>query len=91
MFFSVAPTEKPHLLNPRYPLFINFFYLGGNCCWRRLIIVKKCKLDYYLRFFNDRWSQKRRAGRAVEGARLESVYTATYQGFESLALRHITN
>lgn len=24
----------------------------------------------------------------VEGARLESVYTATYQGFESLSLRH---
>ena len=30
----------------------------------------------------------RRAGRVVEGARLESVYTATYRGFESLALRH---
>jgi hypothetical protein len=29
----------------------------------------------------------RRAGRVVEGARLESVYTATYRGFESLALR----
>ncbi|MGR9074267.1 MAG: hypothetical protein ACU833_14500, partial [Gammaproteobacteria bacterium] len=26
----------------------------------------------------------RRDGRAVEGARLESVYTATYRGFESL-------
>ena len=25
----------------------------------------------------------------VEGARLESVYTATYRGFESLPLRHI--
>jgi len=25
----------------------------------------------------------------VEGARLESVYTATYQGFESLPHRHI--
>ncbi len=24
----------------------------------------------------------------AEGARLESVYTATYQGFESLPLRH---
>ena len=24
----------------------------------------------------------------VEGARLESVYTATYRGFESLLLRH---
>ena len=30
----------------------------------------------------------RRAGRVVEGARLESVYTATYRGFESLPLRH---
>ena len=26
----------------------------------------------------------------VEGARLESVYTATYRGFESLSLRHNT-
>ena len=25
----------------------------------------------------------------VEGARLESVYTATYRGFESLSLRHL--
>ncbi len=25
----------------------------------------------------------------AEGARLESVYTATYRGFESLSLRHI--
>ena len=30
----------------------------------------------------------RRAGRVVEGARLESVYTVRYRGFESLALRH---
>jgi hypothetical protein len=28
-----------------------------------------------------------RGGRAAEGARLESVYTATYRGFESLSLR----
>ena len=28
-----------------------------------------------------------RGGRVVEGARLESVYTATYRGFESLSLR----
>ena len=32
----------------------------------------------------------RRDGRVAEGARLESVYTATYRGFESLSLRHIT-
>ena len=30
-----------------------------------------------------------RGGRVVEGARLESVYTATYRGFESLSLRQI--
>ena len=31
----------------------------------------------------------RSSGRVVEGARLESVYTATpYRGFESLLLRH---
>ena len=30
----------------------------------------------------------RRDGRVAEGARLESVYTATYRGFESLSLRH---
>ncbi len=40
------------------------------------------------------WSQRlplrvRRGGRAVEGARLEIVYTATYRGFESLSLRHV--
>jgi hypothetical protein len=29
----------------------------------------------------------RRGGRVAEGARLESVYTATYRGFESLSLR----
>src|SRR5439155_3334146 len=29
----------------------------------------------------------RRGGRAAEGARLESVYTATYRGFESHPLR----
>ena len=29
--------------------------------------------------------------RVAEGARLESVYTATYRGFESLSLRHIYN
>ena len=29
----------------------------------------------------------RRGVRVVEGARLESVYTATYRGFESLSLR----
>ena len=33
---------------------------------------------------------QRRDGRVAEGARLESVYTATYRGFESLSLRHIT-
>ena len=32
----------------------------------------------------------RSSGRVVEGARLESVYTATpYRGFESLLLRHL--
>ena len=29
-----------------------------------------------------------RDGRVAEGARLESVYTARYPGFESLSLRH---
>ena len=32
-------------------------------------------------------SPKRRDGRVAEGARLESVYTARYPGFESLSLR----
>ena len=31
-----------------------------------------------------------RGGRVAEGARLESVYTATYRGFESLSLRQLT-
>gem|GEM_PF-4070414 len=30
-----------------------------------------------------------RGGRVAEGARLESVYTATYRGFESLSLRQL--
>ncbi len=30
-----------------------------------------------------------RDGRVVEGARLESVYTATYRGFEPLSLRQL--
>ena len=35
------------------------------------------------------WKCRRRGGRVVEGARLESVYTVTpYRGFESLSLRH---
>ncbi len=34
-----------------------------------------------------RFGASRRGGRVVEGARLESVYTETYRGFESLLLR----
>jgi hypothetical protein len=35
--------------------------------------------------------QKRRGGRVVEGARLESVYAVIpYRGFESLSLRHVS-
>ncbi len=33
----------------------------------------------------------RRDGRVAEGARLESVYTARYPGFESLSLRQFRN
>ena len=36
-----------------------------------------------------RFGASRRGGRVVEGARLESVYTETYRGFESLLLRHL--
>ncbi len=35
----------------------------------------------------EQWKSIRRDGRVVDGARLESVYTATYRGFESLSLR----
>jgi hypothetical protein len=35
-----------------------------------------------------RLTMLRRDGRVAEGARLESVYTARYPGFESLSLRH---
>ncbi len=31
-------------------------------------------------------NHKKRGGRVAEGARLESVYMATYRGFESLSL-----
>ena len=37
----------------------------------------------------DRIEPSRRVGRAVEGARLESVCRATYRGFESHSLRHL--
>ena len=36
----------------------------------------------------DSLKRARRDGRVAEGARLESVYTARYPGFESLSLRH---
>ncbi len=44
-----------------------------------------------LQWTNARKQIYRRGVRAAEGARLESVYTATYRGFESLPLRHIFN
>src|SRR5882757_6243565 len=40
----------------------------------------------YVRF--NKAHPSRRDGRVAEGARLESVYTARYPGFESLSLRH---
>jgi NADPH-dependent 7-cyano-7-deazaguanine reductase QueF-like protein len=48
--------------------------------------VESKSLKLYLNSLN---SPSRRGGRVVEGARLESVYTATYRGFESLPLRHL--
>ena len=43
-----------------------------------------------LRYNCYRLSRHRRGGRAVEGARLESVYTLiAYRGFESLPLRQL--
>ncbi len=36
------------------------------------------------------FSLVRRIGRAVEGARLESVYRETYREFESHVLRHFS-
>ena len=41
----------------------------------------RARLWYYPR-------RVRRGVRVAEGARLESVYRATYRGFESLSLRH---
>ena len=55
------------------------------------LIAKVLKFNYYGRLFFEQFRFKWRDGRAVEGARLESVYTATYQGFESLSLRHYLN
>ena len=37
-------------------------------------------------FFCSLQTQIKRGGRVAEGARLESVYMATYRGFESLPL-----
>ncbi|KTC65639.1 hypothetical protein Lade_0297 [Legionella adelaidensis] len=55
------------------------------------------KLDYHpfclsigcFLVFSSIFLAHRRDGRAVEGARLESVYTETYRGFESLSLRQL--
>ena len=44
--------------------------------------------EFRLRIRGD-WKIIWRGGRVVEGARLESVYTETYRGFESLLLRQI--
>ena len=50
----------------------------GPSSWRSTVLDSK------------RSAIPRRDGRVAEGARLESVYTARYPGFESLSLRHIS-
>ena len=63
---------------------------GGKGRYRRGIIhsrPKKWRLHQKTVLLSLR--ALRRAGRVVEGARLESVYTETYRGFESLALRQL--
>ncbi len=55
----------------------------------RINIANNRKLLYSYRLFVVSTIPKRRDGRVVDGARLESVYTATYRGFESLFLRQI--
>ena len=54
--------------------------------WRFTGLKRQAVLDA-VRQSQDRF--QRRGVRVVEGARLESVYTETYRGFESLPLRHI--
>ena len=54
--------------------------------------VHCAKIKYRLLYAASRYLRGvkcRRDGRVVEGARLESVYTATYRGFEPLSLRHL--
>ena len=53
-----------------------------NMCYRTYMI----ELMWYFR--KVALYPQRRDGRVAEGARLESVYTARYPGFESLSLRH---
>ena len=42
---------------------------------------------FFLLLLSSKSKSNWRVGRVVEGARLESVCTATYRGFESLTLR----
>ena len=47
---------------------------------------KKYSVANAEKLFLQSFKNKQRGVRVVEGARLESVYTATYRGFESLPL-----
>ena len=54
-------------------------YLNKRLCWftlSRAVSGKQARIPW-------------RGVRVVEGARLESVYTETYRGFESLSLRQV--
>ena len=53
------------------------------------VIASIVNLVYPYRFHIFKWNRSRRDGRVVEGARLESVYTERYRGFEPLSLRHL--
>ena len=60
--------------------------------WRRKVPAKSyCNKSQsvlsFLVLMRGVGGKSRRDGRVVEGARLESVYTATYRGFEPLSLR----
>ncbi len=70
--------------------------LSASCskseCKPRFVAPAISQITYFAHYrptkHRQEVTQYRRDGRVVEGARLESVYTATYRGFESLSLRH---
>lgn len=81
----VNPTADPNLPDYRCRIQPDQMYspeMSGYTVYKPPLLRYDCALVFATA------KQLRKGVRVVEGARLESVYTATYQGFESLPFRH---